>query len=61
MKDKTIKILVSHLGKYVQNFKLGKVIFNSIQKALPTEEIDDVFYYIQIKNICSSKDTTVVH
>lgn len=61
MKDKTITILVSHLEKYVQNFKLGKVTFNSIQKALPTEEINDVFYYTQIKNICLSEDTTVVH
>lgn len=51
MKDKTITILVSHLEKYLQNFKLGKVTFNSIQKALPTEEINDVFYYTQIKNI----------
>ena len=61
MKDKTITILVSHLEKYLQNFKLGKVTFNSIQKALPTEEINDVFYYTQIKNIWLSEDTTVVH
>lgn len=61
VEGKTIKILVSHLGKYLQNLKLREVLFNSIQKALPTEEINGRFYCIQIKNICSSKDTTVVH
>ena len=61
VKDKTIKILVRYFKKYLQNFKLSKVTFNSIQKALRTEEINDVLYYTQIKNICSSEDITVVH
>ena len=49
MKDKIIKILVSHFKKYLQNFKLGKVTFNSIQKALPTEEIMMYFTILRLR------------